>query len=127
MIVGTPPKTASLAIICQDPDAGGFVQWLSWNLPGQTSTLPENFLPSGALQGVNDFGNTGYGGPCPPPASVAQANGMPVQHHYIFTVYALEVALGAAGGASLNQLRSAMTGHIIASASRTSLYQKAGQ
>jgi Raf kinase inhibitor-like YbhB/YbcL family protein len=39
-------------------------------------------MPPAAVQGRNDFGPLGDGGPCPPP-------GKP--HHYYFRLYALKV------------------------------------
>ena len=38
-------------------------------------------------QVLNDFGLAEYDGPCPPP------NITPLSHHYIFTVYALDIML----------------------------------
>src|SRR5882724_11865910 len=71
---GVPPRAKSVALICDDPDAPAktWVHWVLYNLPASTTVLAEKMetaasLPNGAKQGVNDFGKTGYGGPCPPP------------------------------------------------------------
>jgi Raf kinase inhibitor-like YbhB/YbcL family protein len=68
-----PAGARSFALICDDPDApmGTWVHWVIFNLSNDTRALPEGIatmekLDSGALQGVNDFGKIGYGGPCPP-------------------------------------------------------------
>src|SRR5262245_64378171 len=65
-----PQGTASLALICDDPDAprGTWVNWVLFNLPGDRRELPEGVpaqedLAGGAKQGKNDLGNVGYGGP----------------------------------------------------------------
>lgn len=71
----TPPEgTQSFSLIMEDPDAPGrtWVHWVLYDLPATDRELPEGVapkgtLPSGARQGRNDFGKTGYGGPCPPP------------------------------------------------------------
>src|SRR5262245_23628674 len=70
-----PPAGArSLALICEDPDArrGTFTHWVVFNIPAESRELsegvpPEATLPNGTVQGANDFGKVGYGGPAPPP------------------------------------------------------------
>ena len=61
-------------MLCEDPDAprGTWLHWLIWNLPADAIELkpgvpPSPELPSGARQGLNDSGDLGYSGPCPPP------------------------------------------------------------
>jgi Raf kinase inhibitor-like YbhB/YbcL family protein len=117
-----PARTASLALIVTDPDAprGTWVHWVLYNLPAGTRALPEGLpalgqLPDGALQGRNDFGEIGYGGPCPPP-------GPP--HHYIFTLYALDVKLNLPVGATRAQVEAALQGHILASGRLVGIYQR---
>ena len=68
-----PGGTTSLAIICDDPDApaGTWVHWVYYDIPFQVNRLPAGVShqerpASGGVQGVNDFGKLGYGGPCPP-------------------------------------------------------------
>jgi Raf kinase inhibitor-like YbhB/YbcL family protein len=84
-----PKGTKSFALIVDDPDApvGTWVHWVLYDLPADTTELPqgvaaEETLASGAKHGVNDFRRVGYGGPCPPP-------GKP--HHYHLRLYALKV------------------------------------
>ena len=87
-----PAGTKSFAILMHDPDAptgSGWWHWVVYNIPASVSSLPagagdpkKSLLPSGALQGRTDFGDPGYGGPCPPP-------GKP--HRYYVRVYALKV------------------------------------
>jgi Raf kinase inhibitor-like YbhB/YbcL family protein len=56
----------SLALVVDDPDAPGgtFTHWLAWDVDPARSGLAEGEAPP--AQGRNDFGRTGYGGPCPP-------------------------------------------------------------
>lgn len=109
-----PPKTQSFALIMDDPDApvGTWVHWVLYDLPADTKELSEGVskqeqLPSGARQGRNDFGRTGYGGPCPPP-------GKP--HRYFFKLYALDSKLALKAGATKADLERAMKGHVLGQA-----------
>ena len=89
---GAPAGTRSFALMVHDPDAptgSGWWHWIVYNIPAGTSSLPadagdpqKKLLPAGTLQGRNDYGTVGYGGPAPPP-------GPP--HHYHFRLYALKV------------------------------------
>ncbi len=112
-ISGVPPPAKSLALIVDDPDApaGTFVHWAVYNLPPQTTQIdagvkPGTAMPGGGVQGRNDFGRDGYGGPCPPPGS---------PHHYRFRVFALNVRISPqpATGPAVEQ---AMEDHVMASA-----------
>jgi Raf kinase inhibitor-like YbhB/YbcL family protein len=72
-----PDGTASFALIVDDPDAGGFVHWVLTDIPGDAPELREGEGDSIGVPGPNDFGRTGWGGPCPPG-----------EHRYAFTLYA---------------------------------------
>jgi hypothetical protein len=109
-----PPGTQSFALIMDDPDApmGTFVHWVAYNLPATTRQLPDRVprnddLAGGGLQGRNDFGRTGYGGPCPPP-------GKP--HRYFFKLYALDSKLNLQSRIRKKDLEQAMKGHVLAEA-----------
>jgi Raf kinase inhibitor-like YbhB/YbcL family protein len=117
-----PAGTKSFALIADDPDApmGTWVHWVIYNLPPATSSLAENTppspeLPNGAKQGINDFGKTGYGGPCPP-------RGKP--HHYHFKIYALDTLLNLPAGATKQELLKAMSGHVLAEGELVGTYQR---
>ena len=80
-----PNGTHSFALVVDDPDARGFVHWVLTDIPGDVRELPEGEGDSIGTPGPNDFGRTGWGGPCPPG-----------EHHYAFTLYALpEATIGA--------------------------------
>jgi len=108
-----PPAGAkSLALIVSDPDApiGTFVHWVLYNIPAGKRELDEGVptqgeLTDGSRQGQNDFGETGYGGPCPPRGST---------HRYFFELYALDAPLKLPAEATRKQLENAMQGHILA-------------
>ena len=108
---GVPNGTKSFALICDDPDApmGTWVHWVLFNVPAEVTELPENVpsqptLANGAVHGINDFRNYGYGGPCPPSGT----------HRYFFKIYALDAKLGLKAGVTKAQLLDAMEGHVLA-------------
>ena len=116
-----PGGAVSLALIVQDPDAPGgtFTHWVLFALNPSTRMLfegasPSGAVPKGAVEGTNDFGKTGYGGPCPPSGT----------HRYFFRVYALDAAV--TGGQSLigKQLFKAMQGHVLAVGELMGRYRK---
>src|SRR5919106_707230 len=73
-----PDGTETFALIVDDPDARGFVHWVLTGIPGDRRDLPEGEGDSIGTPGPNNFGRTGWGGPCPP-----------AEHRYVFTLYAL--------------------------------------
>jgi Raf kinase inhibitor-like YbhB/YbcL family protein len=86
-----PADTKSFAITMYDPDAptgSGWWHWVVINIPANVRKLDTGAspkaMPKGAVEIVNDYGISAYGGPCPPKGDKA--------HRYIFTVYALDVA-----------------------------------
>ena len=104
-ISDVPPGAKSLVLIVDDPDAPGglFTHWAVWNISPQLSTIPEGSAPKG-VQGTNDFGKSGYGGPCPPSGA----------HRYYFKIFALDRDLDLSSGAKRGQLDAAMKGHVVA-------------
>jgi Raf kinase inhibitor-like YbhB/YbcL family protein len=118
---GVPEGTRSLALICDDPDApaGTWVHWVLFNIPAGEKGLPAEIaskatLSNGALQGTNDFGRLGYGGPCPPRGT----------HRYYFKLYALDIFLSLNAGAKKAQVEAAMAGHILAQAQLMGKYKR---
>jgi hypothetical protein len=114
-ISDVPPEAKSLVLIVDDPDApsGLFTHWAVWNISPQTATIGEGNTPEG-VQGTNDFGKSGYGGPCPPSGT----------HRYYFKVFALDRELDLPVGAKRSQLDAAMKGHVIAQGELMGRYSK---
>ncbi|HJT79860.1 MAG TPA: YbhB/YbcL family Raf kinase inhibitor-like protein [Chthoniobacterales bacterium] len=104
-IADAPPNAKSLVLIVDDPDApvGVFTHWIAWNISTETKTIVEGSPPKG-VQGTNDFGNSGYGGPCPSAGT----------HRYYFRILALDRQLDLPPGSRRTQLDAAMKGHIVA-------------
>ena len=121
-ISGIPDGATSLALIVDDPDAAKeprgtgrtWDHWILVNIPPDTTRIPEGFTPPGAIEGTNDFGGIGYGGPCPPT----------FQHRYYFKLYALDSNPHLEAGLSKAEAESAMDGHIIGSATLTCVYEQ---
>lgn len=121
---GLPSGTKSLALIVDDPDAPDpaaptmvFVHWVLYNLPPDIDGLPvgtnADNLPAGALEGINDFNRTGYGGPCPPSG----------RHRYFHKIYALDRVLPDLSEPSKDELLQTMSGHILEQAELIGTYQ----
>jgi Raf kinase inhibitor-like YbhB/YbcL family protein len=106
-----PDGTASFALIVDDPDAGGFLHWVLTDIPGDARELPEGGGDAVGRPGPNDFGRTGWGGPCPPG-----------EHRYAFTLYALpEPTSGATDG---DAVRAAAEESALALATLTGVYAR---
>jgi len=124
---GAPEKTKSFALIMDDPDAPDpkapkrvYVHWVLYNLPASATGLTEAVkpaaLPAGTKEGKNDWGRTGYGGPCPPIG----------RHRYFHKLYALDAVLADLGTPTKKELEAAMEGHVLARAELMGTYQKTG-
>ncbi|WP_437902809.1 YbhB/YbcL family Raf kinase inhibitor-like protein [Sorangium sp. So ce327] len=124
---GIPGGTRSLALIVDDPDAPDprapkttWVHWVLYNIPPDAGGLPEGArkadLPTGALEGRNDWKRAGYGGPCPPIG----------KHRYFFKLYALDTVLPPRGGLTKVELEKEMEGHVLARVELVGTYQKRG-
>jgi len=122
---GVPSRARSLALIMDDPDAPDpaaprmvWVHWVLYNLPTSAVGLPQavkpEALPAGTSQGRNDWGRTGYGGPCPPIG----------RHRYFFKLYALDSLLPDLNGPTKAQLEAAMQGHIVEQATLMGTYER---
>ena len=122
---GIPSGTKSLALIVDDPDAPDpkapkrvYVHWVLYNIPPDVSGLgeaiPPAALPAGALEGLNDWGRTGYGGPCHPIG----------RHRYFHKLYALDKVFRDLGKPTKSQLLAVMADHILAEAHLIGTYQR---
>jgi len=118
---GIPTGTKSIALISDDPDApmGTWVHWVIFNMSPDTKGLPEGvghekILASGAVQGINDSREIGYGGPCPPSGT----------HRYYFKAYALDKMLDLTPGITKKDLLKAIEGHILAQGELMGKYKR---
>lgn len=107
----------SLVLIVDDPDAADpagkvWLHWLVWNIPPDTTEIPAGWDPVDAVEGRNDFGETGYGGPAPPDDT----------HTYRFKCYALDTTLDLSSSASMTDVGAAMADHVLAQTRLTGTY-----
>ncbi|MBK1719338.1 YbhB/YbcL family Raf kinase inhibitor-like protein [Thiocystis violacea] len=121
-----PAGTESLVLIVDDPDAPDpaaprmvWDHWILYNIPSTCAGLPEGVdadgLPEGTGEGINSWGRTGYGGPCPPIG----------RHRYFHRLYALDVRLPEElGTPGKDDLLLAMEDHILAHAELVGTYGK---
>jgi Raf kinase inhibitor-like YbhB/YbcL family protein len=117
-----PHRTRTFALIVEDPDAprGIFTHWIIFDLPSEARHLPEGVPPTerpprGGVQGLNDFGNIGYNGPCPPPGP---------EHHYRFLLYALDDPIVAKPRMTRIELLAALDGHVVTRAELIGTYRR---
>src|SRR3989338_9602598 len=91
----------SLVLIVHDSDAGigDWTHWLVWNIDPDTKEINSGQIPANAKQGVNDFEQIGWGGPCPPQGT----------HHYQFNLYSLDTLLQLDDNTKKEDLKKAIT------------------
>lgn len=122
---GVPENTRSLVLIIDDPDAPdplaptmNWVHWVLYNIPADSAGLTEGAtsaeLPAGTEEGINDWTQTWYGGPCPPIG----------RHRYFHKLYALDTVLKGMSKPTKAEVEAAMQGHIIAQTELMGTYEK---
>ena len=126
---GVPEGTKSLALVMDSDEEPGepWVHWVIWGLPPDATALAESVptttevasLGPNVRQGVNNRNQTGYGGPCPRPATESSGWKYKTQvigkvlFEYNFHLYALDTDLDLGPDATKNDLLRAMDGHIL--------------
>jgi len=119
---GTPEGTEMFVLIVDDPDArlGVFTHWVIYNIPADVFELGEGIpkleeLANGAQQGINNFAEYGYSGPCPPPGD---------KHEYRFIIYAVDTIIDLLPvGATKQKVLEAIQGHILGQVQISGYYQ----
>jgi len=122
---GAPEGTKCYAIIVDDPDAPDpaapkvtWVHWVLYDIPANVTVLREGVgpkqLPNGTREGMNDWKQPGWRGPCPPIG----------RHRYFFKLYALDTVLPDLRKPVKAALEKAMEGHVLAKAELVGTYQR---
>lgn len=123
-IEGLNEHVRSLAVIMVDSSAergGNLTHWIIWNiepvriLPESLPKEPVITFPVRAVQGINDFGEIGYSGPCPEPGP---------HHRYTFKVYALDEEIPLSGGATKQELATCLSGRVIQFGDAEAIYSR---
>jgi Raf kinase inhibitor-like YbhB/YbcL family protein len=111
-----PDGTGAFALVVDDPDApsGTFTHWLLADIAATDRSCAEGH--SVGVQGTNDFGRRGYGGPCPP-----KGHG---RHRYRFHLHALSRPVGLPAGISRSQVDAALQGLVLDTAVLTGWYER---
>jgi Raf kinase inhibitor-like YbhB/YbcL family protein len=121
---GVPKGTAQLALVLEDPDAprDTFTHWLVYGIdptvPGLPGAVPEGwtgYAPLEVREGENDFGNVGYGAPCPPGGE---------EHRYVFRLLALREPVDLDAGADRAAFEDAVAPQVLAEARLTAPYAR---
>jgi Raf kinase inhibitor-like YbhB/YbcL family protein len=111
-----PAGTGAFALVVDDPDApvGTFTHWLAANIEPEGNGLAEG--KSAPVEGRNDFGRTGWNGPCPPPGHGP--------HRYFFRLHALDAPLAVDSRSGRREFDQAMAGHVLATAELVGTYER---
>ncbi len=117
---GAPAGTVTFDLIVDDPDAGGFIHWVAYDMDASLTGLGADISRSAAgdapSEGQNSFGKLGYGGPCPPSGT----------HHYRFRLLAVDIRieLRTGGVATAGRILAAAAGHTLGEAILTGTYRR---
>jgi Raf kinase inhibitor-like YbhB/YbcL family protein len=103
---GVPGDARELALLVEDQDADRFVHWTVLGIPASADGVAEGRPPAGAVETENGFGDSGWGGPCPPEGDDP--------HRYVFALYATDAPLDLDESASPDDVRSALADHALA-------------
>ena len=118
---GMPQGAKSLALIVHDPDAPvehGWYHWIVVDIPVKVTGIAKGAkFAKPAREIATNYGNPGYGGPCPP-----VGHGV---HHYNFTLYALDIKkIKLTPEMKPYEVEAAVKAHAIAQATITGLYER---
>jgi hypothetical protein len=116
-----PAETKSFAVVMEDPDAAsgrGGTHWITFDIPPNVTAVERGDANKPGKFGAGNPGRgQAYHGPCAEPGAKA--------HHFVFMVYALDIALGVLP-AGMNRLQfvEQIRGHNVAAASIVARYQR---
>ena len=111
-----PIDAVEIAVSMVDLDAD-FVHWVMFGIDPTRTALGEDEVPRAAIQWMNDFGEQGYGGPCPPGGDT---------HTYLFTVHALNQQVEVADDASATEVVDLLNRTSILESSVSGTYARPG-
>jgi Raf kinase inhibitor-like YbhB/YbcL family protein len=110
-----PAGTQSFALVVFDPDGFnglGVTHWVEYNLaPSKTSVAQGEGAPDATMMtsGKHQYGAPGFRGFCPPKGQSL--------HHYVMTVYALDLPPTLPAGMTRAELLAAIDKHVLRASS----------
>lgn len=113
-----PADAIELALTVTDLDAENFAHWVVIGIDPTTSGTTEGEAPVNARVWTNSFGESGWGGPCPPQGDDP--------HTYLFTVHALNQPFVPADDASAVEVVELLNQLAVAQSSVSGTYARAG-
>jgi Raf kinase inhibitor-like YbhB/YbcL family protein len=115
-----PAGTKSFAVTAIDRNVppNDWSHWILIDIPAGVTSLAKGAAPpAGAHAVMTDFGDQGYGGPCPPAGSGV--------HHYEFTVWALRTpTVQFPPHATAKDVTATLEKNALGKASLTGTYQR---
>jgi Raf kinase inhibitor-like YbhB/YbcL family protein len=115
-----PAKTQSYAILEVDPDGRGGLgvdHWVVYNIPGSATTISSDDIAGGKFTPGRGTGDVvGYRGPCPPMGDAP--------HHYVLTLYALDIPPALPAGLDHEGVITAVKGHIVGATTAVFRFQR---
>jgi hypothetical protein len=117
---GVPEGAKELLLVCDDPDAdsGVFTHWIVYGITAHEQSLPEGVPrdavidgPVELMQGLNEFDEAGYTGP-----TAIDDDGDWLPHRYFFRLFALDTEVDLPPGARREEIRRAVSGHVLGKA-----------
>jgi Raf kinase inhibitor-like YbhB/YbcL family protein len=109
-----PEQAGAFVLVVRDPNADDFVHWVLTDIPPDVRELPEGRGDSIGIAGQNDFGRTGWGGPCPPSGT----------HAYEFTLYALTGPLMLDGAITADDVDRALATNVVGTGRLSGVYAR---
>jgi Raf kinase inhibitor-like YbhB/YbcL family protein len=113
-----PVDAVELALTVTDLDAANFAHWVVVGIDPTSSGTTEGEAPVNARVWTNSFGDSGWGGPCPPPGDPP--------HTYLFTVHALNQPFVPADDASAADVVELLNQLAVAQSSVSGTYTRTG-
>jgi Raf kinase inhibitor-like YbhB/YbcL family protein len=126
---GVPADCESLLLVVEDPDAPKpmpFVHLIMYDIPPETTSLPEGTIVKGQLSepsydlglklGTNSLFKPEYMSPTPPPGHGP--------HHYHFQLIALDLELSYSQAPTLIEIKADIEGHVLAYGELVGIYER---
>jgi hypothetical protein len=109
-----PAGTKELELLVNDSTVGNLSHWVLYAISPRDTGAPEGSTPTRSKQGVNGSGQIGYLAPCPIVGATT--------HRYVFELFASKKALSLPPRPTDHDVRTALQGNTLATATLTGTY-----